>query len=78
MALNNVEMLNLSFNDLLRIQKEFSDYYKGLFHNSFEDLRRAWIIRLRAMKECREQYIQQDCEQLEENLEPLDDVNKVY
>jgi hypothetical protein len=46
MALNNVEMLNLSIIDLIRIQKEFSDYYMQIFRKSFIELRNAWIIRL--------------------------------
>lgn len=78
MALDNVEMLMLSINDLIRIQKEFPDYYKNLFQTAFYELRSAWVLRLRAMKECRVQYIQQDFQKLEENKELLEDENKKY
>jgi hypothetical protein len=58
MACNEVEVLNLSINDLVRIQKEFSDYYKQIFQASFIELRNAWAIRLNAMKICQIQYMQ--------------------
>jgi hypothetical protein len=78
MAFNSVEMLNLSFNDLVRIQKEFSDYYLQIFSPSFKELRNAWIIRLKAMKECRIQYLRQDFKSLQDNSELLDDFDKRY
>lgn len=78
MACNSVEMLNLSINDLIRIQKEFPDYYKQIFHYSFIELRNAWITRLQAMNQCYIQYIKQDYENIKNNDELLDDSYKKY
>lgn len=51
----NCEILSLSIQDLNRMKAEFHDCYEKLFDDAFVRLRRTWLAKLKAMKECRRQ-----------------------
>jgi hypothetical protein len=52
---NDTETLSFSIQDLNRMRLEFSDCYEHLFADALMKLKQSWLIRLRAMKECRAQ-----------------------
>ena len=54
MALKQSEALQLSINDLNRMKTEFLEAYQKMFSDSFTRLRRALILKLKAMKICSE------------------------
>ena len=55
MATIEVQVLNLSVQDLNRMKLEFYDWYEKLFIDAYASLRRTWKAKLKAMKECRKQ-----------------------
>lgn len=55
MAKQQSEVLCLSIADLSRMRKEFFDCYDELFKDCSNRLRRAWKLKLRAMKSIRKQ-----------------------
>ena len=59
MASSFVEVLNLNLFDLNRMKLEFQDCYDKLFDESIMCLRRTWLAKLKAMKNCRTQAKQQ-------------------
>ena len=56
MALNEVQILNLSVMDLNRMKLEFYDCYEQLFVDAVKALTRTWKAKLKAMKSCRTQH----------------------
>ena len=52
-AKTNVNSLNLSLNDLVRMKMEFYDYYFKLFEDANLKLRKSWALKLKAIKACR-------------------------
>jgi hypothetical protein len=56
-ATTETETLFLSINNLYQMQLEFSDSFCNLFYKmAVNRLRKAWMAKLKAMKECKEQY----------------------
>ena len=55
MATSDSELLSFNIQDLNRMRLEFSDCYENLFNDALIKLKRTWLTRLRAMKECRAQ-----------------------
>jgi hypothetical protein len=48
------EILTLSLENLMQMEKEFPDQYKNLFDFGFKRLKRAHVIKLHAIKFCKE------------------------
>lgn len=53
--MNTVELLTLNLNYLNMMQQEFLDCYESLFEYSTIKLRKAWMLKLSALKSCNEQ-----------------------
>ena len=53
MASQQSEILSLNINDLSRMRKEFFDSYDELFKECNSVLKRAWQLKMRAIKSCR-------------------------
>jgi hypothetical protein len=60
MALEESETYLLSIQDLNTMRQEFYQQYEELFQNSFIHLKKALIIKLKAMKICAENSERQD------------------
>jgi len=56
MALRDSEVLCLSIQDLNRMKQEFLEAYEKLFSDSYNRLRRALTLKLKAMKICADKY----------------------
>ena len=54
-AYNTVELLTLNLNYLNMMQQEFLDCYESLFEFCTIKLRKAWMLKLSAIKSCNEQ-----------------------
>lgn len=56
MAFSMSETLTLNIEDLSKMEKEFNNEYKLLFSEGQKELKNAWILKLKAMNICEEQY----------------------